>query len=95
MPPSTDTYTRTVRLSHFWTLMEDEFGEGYAHTLSRGHVIQALGDRTVAAALADGDPPRRIWEALCEDLAVPAHRRLGRDRQPVEVPPEIANEPPE
>lgn len=75
--------------------MEDEFGEGYAHTLARGHVVQSLDDRTVAAALEDGESPRRVWEALCEDLAVPEHRRLGIDREPMEVPPEIANEGPE
>lgn len=75
--------------------MEDEFGEGYAHTLARGHVVQALGDRTVATALEEGEPPRRVWEALCEDLGIPEHRRLGIDREPMEVPPEIANEVPE
>lgn len=74
--------------------MEDEFGEGYAHTLARGHVVQTLGDRTVAMALDDGESPRRVWEQLCEDIGVPEHRRLGIDRQPVEVPPEIANEGP-
>jgi hypothetical protein len=66
-------------MSHFWTLMEDEFGEGYARSLARDHVLGALGNRTVLQALADGDPPRRVWEALCDDLDVPAERRLGRD----------------
>lgn len=75
--------------------MTDEFGAGYADTLARGHVVQALGDRTVAAALEDGVLPRRVWEALCEDVGVPAERRLGIDREPMEVPPEIANEGPE
>ncbi|HIZ97577.1 MAG TPA: DUF3046 domain-containing protein [Candidatus Janibacter merdipullorum] len=84
-----------MRVSRFWTLMEDEFGEGYAHTLARGHVVQALGDRTVTTALDEGESPRRVWEALCEDLGVPEHRRLGVDREPMEVPPEIANEVPE
>ena len=84
-----------MRLSHFWTLMEDEFGESYAHTLARGHVVQALGDRTVTAALDEGESPRRVWEALCEDLDIPPHRRLGIDREPMPVPPEIANERPE
>ncbi|WP_435199107.1 DUF3046 domain-containing protein [Janibacter sp. GS2] len=84
-----------MRVSRFWTLMEDEFGEGYAHTLARGHVIQALGERTVAVALEQGESPRRVWEALCEDVGVPEHRRLGVDREPMEVPPEIANEPSE
>ena len=95
MPSGAGAYTRGVRMSHFWTLMEDEFGEGYAHTLARGHVVQALGDRTVQQALDDAVPARRVWEALCEDVGVPPQRRLGIDREPMEVPPEIANEGPE
>lgn len=71
--------TRLVRLSHFWTLMEDEFGAAYAGTLARDHVLGALGGRTVLQALADGEPPRAVWDAVCEDMDVPAERRLGRD----------------
>lgn len=75
--------------------MTDEFGQAYADTLARGHVVHSLDDRTVATALADGVPPRQVWEALCADLDVPEHRRLGIEREPMDVPPEIANEPSE
>ena len=68
-----------MRMSHFWTLMDDEFGPAYAGSLARDHVIGALDNRTVAQALADGVPPRRVWEALCDDMDVPPERRLGRD----------------
>ncbi|WP_076261057.1 DUF3046 domain-containing protein [Intrasporangium flavum] len=68
-----------MRMSHFWTLMDDEFGEGYARSLARDHVLGSLGGRTVDQALADGEPPRRVWEAICDDMDVPAARRLGRD----------------
>ena len=71
--------TLSVRMSHFWTLMEDEFGAAYAGSLARDHVIGALGNRSVVQALADGVAPREVWEALCEDMDVPAERRLGRD----------------
>lgn len=74
--------------------MEDEFGESYAQTLARGHVVQALGNRTVTVALDEGEPPRLVWESLCEDLGIPEHRRLGLDRPPVEVPAMIADEGP-
>ncbi|WP_338748048.1 DUF3046 domain-containing protein [Janibacter alittae] len=84
-----------MRLSRFWTLMTDEFGQAYADTLARGHVVQSLGERTVVAALEDGVPPRLVWESLCEDLGIPEHRRLGIDREPMAVPPEIAFERPE
>ena len=71
-----------MRLSHFWTLMNDEFGEAYATSLARGHVLHALGDRSVLEALEAGEPPRRVWEALCDDMDVPHSRRLGRDVKP-------------
>ena len=40
-----------MRLSRFWELMNDEFGESYASSLARGHVLHALGDVTVLEAL--------------------------------------------
>ncbi|MEW1955908.1 DUF3046 domain-containing protein [Terrabacter sp. NPDC080008] len=68
-----------MRISHFWTLMDDEFGAAYAGSLARDHVLGALGNRTVVQALADGEPPREVWEAICVDMDVPPERRLGRD----------------
>ena len=66
-----------MRLSHFWSLMNDEFGETYAGSLARDHVIGALGNRTALQALEEGDPPRTVWLALCDDMDVPESRRLG------------------
>jgi hypothetical protein len=71
-----------VRLSHFWTLMNDEFGAGYAGSLARDHVIGALGNRTALQALDDGEPPRAVWLALCDDMDVPESHRLGVERKP-------------
>ncbi|GAA4124865.1 DUF3046 domain-containing protein [Knoellia locipacati] len=68
-----------MRISHFWTLMNDEFGESYAPTLARDHVLGVLGGRSVAQALEDGMHPRLVWLALCDDMDVPQERRLGRD----------------
>ena len=59
--------------------MDDEFGAAYAGSLARDHVLGALGNRTVVQALADGEAPRAVWEALCTDMDVPPERRLGRD----------------
>ena len=77
--PACRWQTGAVRISHFWTLMDDEFGAGYAGSLARDHVLGALGNRTVVQALADGEPPRAVWEAICVDMDVPPERRLGRD----------------
>lgn len=71
--------TRGVRISHFWQLMDDEFGEAYSRTLARDHVLHRLGNRTAMAALEDGEAPREVWHALCADLDVPEERWLGRD----------------
>lgn len=75
-------YTRGVRLSHFWELMNDEFGEAYASSLARSHSLHALGDQTVLEALEAGESPRAIWRAICDDMDVPESRRLGVDRKP-------------
>ncbi len=65
-------------MSHFWTLMDDEFGPAYAGSLARDHVLGALrsahggaGHRRRRAAA------RQVWEALCDDMDVPPERRLG------------------
>lgn len=76
-------YTRRVRLSQFWDLMNDEFGDAYAGSLARHHVLGVLGERTVLEALEAGESPRRVWLALCDAMDVPQDRRLGVDRKPV------------
>jgi len=71
-----------MRISQFWTLMDDEFGAAYAPTLARHHVLGVLGGRTVLEALDQGEHPRVVWLALCDDMDVPQERRLGRDTTP-------------
>ncbi len=68
-----------MRLSQFWSLMDDEFGTAYAASLARDHTLGSLGGRTADEALVAGVPPREIWFALCDDMDVPAERRHGRD----------------
>lgn len=71
-----------MRLSDFWRLMDDEFGERYSRTLARDLVVDRLGDRTASEALGAGADPRTVWEAVCQAQDVPASRRLGRDITP-------------
>ena len=71
-----------MRLSDFWRLMDDEFGEGYARSLARDHVLGALGNRTAMQALESGIGPREVWVALCDDMDVPQARRLGKEHKP-------------
>lgn len=71
-----------MRLSDFWRLMDDEFGERYSRTLARDLVVDQLGDRTAAEALGAGADPRTVWEAVCRAQDVPSSRWLGRDVKP-------------
>ena len=60
-----------MRLTDFWERMRTAFGV-HAETLAEFHVFSQLGDRTVAQALADGEPALRVWRAVCEAMEVPA-----------------------
>jgi para-aminobenzoate synthetase/4-amino-4-deoxychorismate lyase len=68
-----------VRLSEFWTLVDDEFGRAHGRTLVRDHVVGALGHRTAEQALEAGEEPREVWLALVADLEIPRERWWGRD----------------
>ncbi|MEO3938782.1 DUF3046 domain-containing protein [Dermatophilaceae bacterium Soc4.6] len=70
-----------MRLSVFWTLMDDEFGSSYSRSLAHDHTLLALGDRTVDEAIEAGIPAREVWEAVCDAMDVAAEHRLGREPQ--------------
>ncbi|MGI5118497.1 DUF3046 domain-containing protein [Marinactinospora thermotolerans] len=61
-----------MRLSQFWQRMNEQFGENYAESLARDHVIEELGSRTVHQALADGVAAKQVWRAVCEAFDLPA-----------------------
>ncbi len=69
-----------MRLSEFWALLEQEFGGPYGRSLASTHAIHAIGDRTAVEAIESGEPVRRVWLALCDDLQIPEERRLPADR---------------
>ncbi|WP_432534543.1 DUF3046 domain-containing protein [Kineococcus arenarius] len=71
-----------MRVSEFWTLVEDEFGSAYGRSLAHDQVLLALQDRTPLQALDAGVEPKAVWLALCDAMDVPPERRLGRDRPP-------------
>jgi hypothetical protein len=79
-------HTELVRLSQFWTLMDDEFGAGYSRVLADRHVLSSLGGRTATEAIEAGAPPKRVWQAMCEAMDVPPGRWWGRDQPPTGGP---------
>lgn len=70
-----------MRLSRFWSLMEEEFGTGYAHVLA-GSLVLSTWQKTPTQALEAGISPRDVWQAVCDQQDVPASRQLGRDVPP-------------
>ena len=66
---------RTVRLSEFWTRMRAQFGDAYATSVAKDHVLAALGERTVDQALADGVDAKTVWRAVCAEFDVPQRLR--------------------
>jgi hypothetical protein len=64
-----------VRLTEFWDKMRGQFGEVYADSVAKDHVLSSLGGRTVNQALADGEDVKVIWRAVCEAFRIPERRR--------------------
>ncbi|MEV3991247.1 DUF3046 domain-containing protein [Streptomyces sp. NPDC049837] len=64
-----------MRLTIFWERMADHFGEVYAESFARDHVMSELGGRTVYQALEDGWEAKDVWRAVCAAVDVPADKR--------------------
>lgn len=64
-----------VRLTEFWNRMRAQFGESYADSVARDHVLTVLDGRTVNQALDDGEDVKVIWGAVCETFKVPSRLR--------------------
>ena len=69
-------------MTEFWERMRDQFGPAYADAVARDQVLAKLGGRNAVQALEQGEDPRTVWLALCDDMAVPESRRLGVERKP-------------
>ena len=61
-------------------VVDDVLGPVQGRLLLSELVLGELGDRTGAAALADGVEPRVVWHALCDALGIPDSARWGTDR---------------
>ncbi|MDX3691853.1 DUF3046 domain-containing protein [Streptomyces europaeiscabiei] len=64
-----------MRLTVFWQRMAEHFGEGYADTFARDHVMSDLGGRTVHEALDAGWEAKEVWRVVCATMGVPAENR--------------------
>ena len=64
-----------MRLTAFWERMRAQFGDVYAESVAKDHVLAVLGGRTVNQALADGIDAKIVWRAVCEGFSIPESRR--------------------
>jgi hypothetical protein len=55
--------------------MRAQFGDVYAESVAKDHVLAVLGSRTVNQALADGIDAKIVWRAVCEAFNIPESRR--------------------
>jgi hypothetical protein len=53
-----------VRLTDFWTRLEEAFGAPYARSIAADHSFAELGNRTINQAIADGIETATIWRAV-------------------------------
>ena len=56
---------RRVRLTDFWTRLEQAFGPAYAGSLAADQVLPQLGGRTIEQALDAGEETVVVWRAVC------------------------------
>jgi len=54
-----------VRLTDFWSRLEEVFGPGYAASVASDQVLTQLEGRTVDQALQAGVPAAIVWRAVC------------------------------
>ncbi|NLU65685.1 DUF3046 domain-containing protein [Streptomyces sp. HNM0574] len=64
-----------MRLTEFWDRMAGHFGDSYADSFARDHVMSGLGGRTVHEALDAGWEAKTVWRAVCTAMDVPPDKR--------------------
>ena len=53
-----------MRLTDFWSRLEEAFGGAYAHSLAADHSFAGLGGRTIDEALAQGMEVATVWRVV-------------------------------
>ena len=55
--------------------MAEALGEAHYETFAEHHVLGELGQRTVNAALAEGESAKSVWHAVWQAMELPARLR--------------------
>ena len=53
-----------MRLTDFWSRLEQVFGPRYARSVAHDQVLSTLGGRTIEQALAAGVETVTVWRAV-------------------------------
>ncbi|MEV6631287.1 DUF3046 domain-containing protein [Actinoplanes sp. NPDC051470] len=53
-----------MRLTDFWSRLEESFGGAYARSLAADHSFAALDDRTINGAFAQGEDAATVWRVI-------------------------------
>lgn len=64
-----------MKESELWRRLHQHLGDSYARVWAAEHNLNDLGARTVAQALADGEPTKNIWRAVWDALELPDRER--------------------
>lgn len=64
-----------MRLTEFWSRMEDALGADYHRHWAATTVMGQLGGRTVEEALAAGEDPKQVWRVVWAVLDLPPSQR--------------------
>lgn len=64
-----------MRLTEFWSRMDDALGPAYARSWADMFVIAELGGRTTTQALDAGTPSKEVWAAVWRVLELPQSKR--------------------
>jgi len=64
-----------VKLTEFWSRLNDALGQSYASSWANDFVVAGLDGRTVEQALAAGVPTKAVWLAVHAELGLPATLR--------------------
>jgi len=53
-----------VRLTDFWSRLDEAFGPAYTRSLARDQAFAELGGRTIDEAIAQGIETATVWRAV-------------------------------
>jgi hypothetical protein len=65
-----------MRLTDFWSRLEEHYGKAWASSYAKDTVMRELGGKTIEEALAAGMETKEVWRAVCEhDPSIPSRLR--------------------